>query len=279
MIKAVANINGITASDDLRAMTTIQTYGAYHIGSALHLTEKQLQRLIDLFNRPPAKAEAALEAGLQLAGDQTGFYRDLDMRGLAVIWAAIDPEKAVSVADRIYDPALKAWALREVASVTGDSSLYEQAAKSAREIEEPVDRARALREVAVYSGEQSLFTEALAILEAVDGAELAYALADLASASADSSIAIRIDPAYPDARALALYSVQEFDQAWTAAAEIEDPFDRAKAQSAIAGTWGNVDAANEIADPTLRDRALRDWALRLLRHSVALLRDRKTPVK
>ena len=50
-----------TIRDDLRLMTTIQTYGAYHIGSAVHLTEKQMQRLIDLFNQPPTKAAAVLE--------------------------------------------------------------------------------------------------------------------------------------------------------------------------------------------------------------------------
>ncbi len=216
----------------------------------------------ELAGLEPAQAEAILEAGLELVAGQTGFYRNLDMRGLAVTWAAINPEKAQAVANRIYDPAIRAWALREIADLSSDpSSLYDQAAKAAREIAEPVDRARALREVAVRSGNKNLFTEALAILETVDGVELAYALADLAAASADSSIAARVDPAYPDAQALALYSVQAYDRAWAAAANIADPFDRARAQSAIAGAWRNVDAANEIADPTLRDRALRDIAI------------------
>jgi hypothetical protein len=216
----------------------------------------------ELAELEPAQAEAILEAGLRLTAGQTGFYRDLDLRSLAVTWAALNPEKAQAVAQRIEDPAIKAWALREMADLSGDpASLYEQAAKAARDIAEPVDRARALREVAVSSGNGNLFTEALAILETVNGAELAYALADLAAASADSSIAARVDPAYPDAQALALYSVQAYDRAWVAAANIEDPMDRARAQSAIAGTWGNADAAYEIADPTLRDRALRNIAI------------------
>ena len=42
-------------------MSAIQTYSGYHIGSAGHLTVAQMQRLIDLFNRPPTKATAALE--------------------------------------------------------------------------------------------------------------------------------------------------------------------------------------------------------------------------
>ncbi len=209
----------------------------------------------------PTVAETVLPEALSLAAGQAGLYRDLDMRGIAVTWALLDPERALAVSDRIYDPALRSWALWEIAQITEDVSVYDLAAEAAREVADPVDQARALRQVAFRSGNEVLFEEALAALEEVEGLERAYALSDLAAASADPAIADLIDPAYPDARASALYRQTRFDEAWAAAAEIDDPFDRAHAQSAIAGTWGNVEAALQIADATLRDRALRTIAI------------------
>ncbi|GAB4545987.1 MAG: hypothetical protein Kow0063_40220 [Anaerolineae bacterium] len=215
----------------------------------------------------PARAEEILEAALALATGQSpglapvGIYRDLDIRAIAVAWATLNPEKGIAVAGQIHDPAIRAWALREIAGVTGDSSLYAQAAEAARNIAAPVDRARALREIALSSGDHTLFEEALAALENVEPALRAYALSDLAAASGDASIAAMIDPAYPDARAAALYRVGQFEEAWAAAGQIEDPMERARAQAAIASAWGNVEAATQIADPTLRDLALRDVAI------------------
>ena len=78
------------------------------------------------------------------------------------------------------------------------------------------------------------------------------------AASGNAAIAQQIDPAYPNARAVALYGTGQFEAAWDVAADIEDAFDRAKAQAAIAAAWRNVDAARQITDPTLRDLALRD---------------------
>jgi hypothetical protein len=209
----------------------------------------------------PAVAETVLEEALTLAAGQSGLYRELDLRGIAVTWARLDPDRGLAVANRMYDPALRAWALREIAAVTGQVAIYDQAAEAAREVSDPVDRARTLREIAFYSGNEALFDEALAALEEVEGVARAYALSDLAAASSDPAIAEQIDPAYPDARAAALYRQAQFDEAWAAAAEIEDPFGRAHAQSAIAGAWQNLEAANQIADPTLRDRALRNIAI------------------
>jgi hypothetical protein len=209
----------------------------------------------------PARAENVLEEALAVANSNTGIYRELDVRAIAVTWATINPDKGLAVADRVYDPALRAWALWEIAGITGDKSLYGRAAEAARRVSDPVDRARSLREIAVRSGDKALFAEALAALDGVEGVPLAYALGDLAAASGDSSIAARIGPAYPDARAAALYRLGLFEEAWAAAAKIEDPFDQAHAQAAIAGKWGNADAARQIADPTLRDLALRDVAV------------------
>lgn len=209
----------------------------------------------------PARADEILEEALAMATTGSGIYRELDTRAIAVTWAAINPDRALAVVKRVYDPALRAWALWEIAAITGDTSLYNQAAEAARQVSEPVDRARLLREIAVRSGDQALFAEALAALGGVSGAPLAYALSDLAAASGDAAIAAQIDPAYPDARAAALYRTGQFAEAWTVAAQIADPFDRARAQAAIAGAWGNAEAAYQITDSTLRDLALRDIAI------------------
>jgi hypothetical protein len=215
----------------------------------------------------PARAEEILEQALDVATGQaagtapTGLYRELDVRAIAVTWANIDPVRGLAVAKRVYDPALRAWALWEIAGITGDESLYEQAAQAARQVSDPVDRARSLRELAVRSGNRALFEEALAALDGVEPASLAYALSDLAAASGEAAIAVQIDSAYPDARAAALYRVGQFDEAWATAAEIDDPFDQARAQAAIAAAWSNSDAAQQITDPTTRDLALREIAV------------------
>jgi hypothetical protein len=223
----------------------------------------------------PDRAEEILGEALSVANSSAGIYRELDVRAIAVTWAAINPAKGLAVAERVYDPALRAWALWEIAEITGDTSLYDRAAEATRQVADPVERARLLREIAVRSGDQAFFDEALAALDSVEGVPLAYALSDLAAASSDAAIAARIDPAYPDARAAALYRIGQFDEAWAAAAEIADPFDQAHAQAAIAGAWGSADAARQIADPTWRDLALRDVAL--ASGDVALARGIESP--
>jgi hypothetical protein len=222
-----------------------------------------------------ARAEEIMEQALAVAQSNAGIYRDLDMRTIAVTWAAMDPARGLAVAGQVRDPGLRAWALWEIAAVIGDEAVYDQAAQAARQVTDPVARARSLREVAVHSDQPSLFQEALTALDGVQGAPLAYALSDLAAASGDANIAARIDPAYPDARAAALYRLGHFEEAWTVAEKIADPFDRARAQAAIAGAWGNADAARQIADPTLRDRALRDVAV--VRKDVALAQGIESP--
>jgi len=110
----------------------------------------------------------------------------------------------------------------------------------------------------VASGQIALFDEALVALESVSGAPLAYALSDLAAASENGSLVEQIDPAYPDARVSALLRMGEYQSAWEAATQIVDPFEQARAQAAIAATWGNADAATMITVPLYRDLALRD---------------------
>ena len=122
----------------------------------------------------PDRAETILEQALAVATGQetavspTGIYRDLDVRAIAVAWARINPDRSVTVAERVYDPGLRAWALWEIAGISGDETLYDQAAEAAREVSDPVDRARSLRELAVRSGDRALLDEALAALHGVE---------------------------------------------------------------------------------------------------------------
>ncbi len=202
------------------------------------------------------KASALLQAEQEIVLAQSGLYRDLQLRSLSLAWAAVNPSKAAPAAARIDDPALRAWTLRELAALTRSASLYDKAQQAAREIEDPVQKARALREIAQASGKSALFDEALATLEGVNEPALSYALSDLAAASANASLLEKI--AYPDARASALLRMGDYPSAWEAAAAISDPFERARAQAAIAAAWDNADAAQQIAVPLYRDLALRN---------------------
>lgn len=212
---------------------------------------------VEISSTDPERAAAILQAEMKTLETQTGIYRDLQLRGVSLAWLAlsdsaeIQPSMAVSTARAIEDAAIRSWTLREL-------SAFGPAAEAAREVTDPVQRARALRETALASGEESLFDEALAALEGLEDAQLAYALSDLAAASGNSSLVDRIDPAFPDARAAALLALGEHRAAWEAAASIADPYERARAQAAIAGAWGDTDAALSIEVPLFRDVALRD---------------------
>jgi len=206
----------------------------------------------------PARASALLEAEREALKDQSGFYIDLQMRGLALAWAKVDDNKAAPIAALIADPGLRAWTFRELSILTNNASLFNDAVAAAREIHNPVQRARALGEIAQVSGEDALFEEALAAISDGTGASLAYAISDLAVSSENVALVERIDPAHPDARADALLRLGEYQSAWEAASEILDPYERARAQSAIASAWGNGDAAVQINVPLYRDLALRD---------------------
>lgn len=209
----------------------------------------------------PVQAQKILAKAVQVAESGSGLYRDLDLRATAVTWAALDSDQGLTIAERVSDPALRAWGLWEIAEVTGNAALYDQAVEAARQVADPISHARLLREIAVHSGNKALFGEARNVLAEVQGAALAYALSDLAAASGQTGLVDQIDPAYPAARAAALFRLGQFETAWAETSKITDPFEQAQAQSAIAGGWANVEAAHQIADPTLRDLALRDIAI------------------
>ncbi|MBN1453908.1 MAG: hypothetical protein JW963_23030 [Anaerolineales bacterium] len=206
----------------------------------------------------PARAAISLQNERKAIANQTGPYRDLQLRGLALAWTKVDAAQAAPTAVQIHDPSLRAWTLRELAVFIDNDALFDQAVKSAREIENPAQRARILREIGVASGQFDLFGEALTALDDVTGASLAYALSDLAVSSGNISLVEQIDPAYPDARASALLRLGEYSSAWEAAAGIADPYEQARAQAAIAVGWENADAAARISVPLYRDLALRD---------------------
>ena len=205
----------------------------------------------------PAQAKSLLQSEQASLALQTGIYRDLELRSLALAWTPIDPSQAVPAARMIQDASIRAWTLREEAVKLNDPSLFVDAAEAARQVADPVQRARSLQDVAVVSGNRDLFTEAESALSSASGASLAYALSDLAAASGDESLVERIDPAYADARTAAWLGMEKYQAAWEAAGAIADPYERAHAQSAIASAWGSGDAALKIQVPLYRNLALR----------------------
>lgn len=198
----------------------------------------------------PVRAAALLQAEQARVQSEAGIYRDLQMRGIALAWDAIQPSNAVTAARSIKDASIRAWTLRELGK-------FDLAAEAARQVEDPIQRARALREVAVASGDKNLFAEALSALDGVSGEALAYALSDLAAASDDASLVGKIDAAYPEAKTAALLYLGELQSAWDASLAIADPYEQARAQAAIAAAWENAEAAAQIQVPLYRDLALR----------------------
>jgi len=206
----------------------------------------------------PAKAAELLQTEQTAVENQTGLYRDLQLRGLSLAWVQVDITNAVSTAAQIVDPSLRAWIFRELAVLTNNNSLFNRAAEAARVVEDPVQKARALREIGVASGQSALFDEALAALDDVSDASLAYALSDLAAASGNVALVEQIPLIYPDARASALLRLGAYKSAWETAAQITDPYERAHAQATIAAAWNDGYLAREIEVPLYRDLAIRN---------------------
>jgi len=206
----------------------------------------------------PVKAAEILQAEQTAVESQTGLYHDLQLRGLSLAWVKVDAANAAPTATQINDPALRAWTFRELAILTNDDALFNQATEAARTIEDTIQKARALREIGVASGQAVLFDEALVTLDDVNNASLAYALSDLAVASGNATLVEQIPLAYADARVSALLRMGAYESAWEAAAQIADPYEKARAQAAIAAAWGSAGGATQIAVPLYRDLALRD---------------------
>lgn len=213
----------------------------------------------------PTVATELLGQAVEIAqANKLPFYRDLDLRAIAVTWAELDPEQGLAVATMVSDPGLRAWAFWEMGE-------YDLALVAAREVTDTVGRVRALREVARYSGNVEVFASALATAaEITDSTARAYALSDLTAAWAivDPAGAARaaslVDETYPGARAYALFQVGSFSEAWETAEAIDDELERSKAQQIIVSAWAPLDpeaaqaAAMQIPDLMFQGAALRD---------------------
>jgi len=206
----------------------------------------------------PVKAAELLQAEQAAVENQSGLYRDLQLRGLSLAWAKVDAANALPAAAQINDPSLRAWTFRELAVLTENNVLFDESIEAARAIEDPVQKTRALREIGLASGQSALFDEALAALDDVSDASLAYTLSDLAVASGNISLVDQIPQIYQDARASALLRLGEYQSAWETAADISDPYEKARAQATIAAVWNDGYIAKEIEVPLYRDLAIRD---------------------
>ncbi len=208
------------------------------------------------------QAEAILENALALVEGAVYPYAQLDLRAISVTWAQLDAERGIAVARGILDPALRSWAFREIAVAIGDASPFDLAAEAARQVGDPIEQARLLSEIGGVSGVTTYFDEATGVLQGVDSGALAFALAEIAVTAGDPAYTTLISADYPAAQALAYFGLGEYPNAWKAAAEISDPFEQAHAQAAIASAWENTEAALQITNSLLRDRALRDISLK-----------------
>lgn len=211
-----------------------------------------------------ARAEALLADALAYARQAQGLYRDLDLRGIAVTWAEIDPQAARSVLNEIQDPAVRSWGLREIAALTGDAGLYGQAAADARKVVSVAEQARLLSEIGLLSGQAAYFEEAAGLLKSehsLSALEHAYAVGDLAAAWGQPLGLECGAPAVAPACAATFLRLGEYQSAWDAALQIADPYEQARAQAEIAAAWGQPARAQEIRVPVLRERALRDIAI------------------
>ena len=222
----------------------------------------------------PARAATILEEALRTAEGAEGIYRDLDLRLIAVYWSKFDPQQAVAVVNRVRDHGVRSWGLREIATTSGDAALYREAAEAAVKVWDPLARARLLREIDAAAEDESLFEAALEALQEVpDGAGLAFELAELAGASGHADLLEGVVADYPQALALGFFRLEQYEQAWEAAGKILNPYERGKAQAAIAAAWGSSDQAYTIENTVYRDRAL----LALVRQDAALAADLTLP--
>ncbi len=150
------------------------------------------------------KADEIFFSAYQSLMPEQGIYRDLDLRRVAVAWAKTNPQAALEAVMEVRDPALRAWGLRDISTITGNKDLLDRALEAARQITDPIQRALGISKIAAASLSNELFAEALETLNGYAGPELAYALSEVAADSGDTRLAGQIDPAYPEARTLAL---------------------------------------------------------------------------
>jgi uncharacterized membrane protein (DUF485 family) len=227
----------------------------------------------------PVSATALLNTALaRTQKNPDSYFRDLDLKKIAVAWSPLNRDRAIAAANQIADPFLRAWALREMGA-------FDQATASARLVSDAYQRAYALREIAVASKNPALLSEALTIAQTLPEPARAYALADLAAAwqpfdaNQAAQVAHSIAPQFPDARASAFHHVGRFADAWTELAKLKPGFEQARAQSELVAAWARVSpndalaAAPQIRDPFLRAEAQRAVVAVLASSDAARARD------
>ncbi len=212
----------------------------------------------------PQKAGEILEQALEVVQDSVGDYSDLDIRSIAVSYAHLDPLRSLEIINTVNSLPVKAWGLREISAITGDASILDLAVKTARQMDDPVSQANALRALGDLSGDSNLYEEAQQALITAEesNASLAFAWADLIASSGDITLLSQIDPLFPAAKVFALLAAGQFESAWSEAANISDPFERARAQAEIASQWGSDEHAQMIEISLYRDLALRNVSIK-----------------
>jgi hypothetical protein len=264
-------------------------FGTERVAAAAGQNWERRAIAADWANVDRTRATGLLEEAIsQARHNPNPYYRDLEMRGVSVVWARLDPAQGQRILDEVADPMLRAWGLREIGA-------YPEAAEAARRIISPYDRAWSLREIAAVAPSLvggPLLGEALdAALKVEEAQSRAYALADIAAAwpklesSRGLEVLALIDGAEPIARTLALHGIAVtlksrdlFGKAVAQAAAIGEPYAAARYTAAIVPDYARLDAAAAveaaaaIADPFLRDLAFRDIARVLVATDVDLAR-------
>lgn len=212
----------------------------------------------------PQKAGEILEQALEVVQDSVGDYSDLDIRSIAVSYAHLDPLRSLEIINTVNSLPVKAWGLREISAITGDSSILDLAVKTARQIDDPVSQANALRALGDLSGDSKLYEEAQQALITAEesNASLAFAWADLIASSGNITLVSQIDPQFPAAKVFALLAAGQFESAWSETVNISDPFERARAQAEIASQWGSAEHAQMIEISLYQDLALRNVSIK-----------------
>lgn len=227
----------------------------------------------------PVSATALLNTAFARAQKNSDpYFRDLDLKRIALAWLPLDRDQAVTTANQIADPFIRAWGLREIGA-------FDRAAATARQVSDLYERAFALREIAVASKNANLLSETLSIAQSLPDPARAYALSDLAAAwqpfdaKQANQVADSIAPQFPDARASAFRRLGRYADAWTELAKVNAGFEQSRAQHELVAAWARVSpnealaAAPQIHDPFLRAEAQRAVVAVLAGSDAARARD------
>ncbi len=214
----------------------------------------------------PARARELLDAGLVRARRSAdSYFRALDLKKTAVALSRFDRVQAVTVADEIDEPFIRAWALR----VLGE---YERAAAAAREVEPAYLRVYALREIGALTRNASLLEESLSVAQTLEEPARAYARADIAGVwkafdvGRAAQVAGTISTGYPSARAVAFLQLGRYSDAWVELTKLSPGAEQARAQGELVAAYARVSPnealgyASKINDPFWSATALRSVA-------------------